>query len=65
MIYKFDDNERFTFKSIKSRFPGLDFRRFHEIVRIFIYIGFVKKSGLFYKRLKLNIEQIKLEDTKK
>lgn len=59
MIFNLNNNSKFTFKSIKRNFPELDYRRFHEVVKILIHIGVVEKSRASYKRISINVEEKK------
>lgn len=57
IIYNLKDGDKFTFKIIKKDFPLLNYRRFHEIVKIFIHLGFVKKVKSCYKRKRDQLEE--------
>lgn len=61
IIYTVKNGDKFTFKTLKKDFPELNYRRFHEIIKIFIYLGFGKKLKSCYKRITDQISEVKKE----
>jgi hypothetical protein len=57
IIYNLKDGDKFTFKIIKKDFPLLNYRRFHEIVKIFIHlskINFISSQIKYHSKLSVS-----------
>lgn len=47
-IWNLQKLEKFTFSTLKMLFPALKSKRFNEVIRVFINLGFIKKIGRSY-----------------
>ncbi len=60
LIYNLDDQTGFTFKTIKKFFAELKRQRFNDLMRTFIHLGFVKRIGYSYIRIRNETGYVKL-----